>query len=271
MSDSPLYADEILTHRSEAPNRMERLLKWAVVALSVILAAELVWFVGVVPSMPLKTIDIEGAEELSRVALLKVAGIDGKSSFFGIDAALIKRNLESVAEIETASVVKRFPDGLSVGITLRKPVALSLAEKDGKIVPIAFDKHGVIYRVGVPIEEAARMGPLVSGLRFENVQAGMRLPAFLSSFTQDLDRIRREAPALLDAISEIRVVKKAYDGYELILYPAHRTVRVRIGSQLNEEVLQYMMLLLDVLASKGIDTDELDFRTGTASYRMKEG
>ncbi len=145
MSDSELYLDEPFPERAEAPNRVERALKWSVVALSAALVVELAWFLLVV------------------------------------------------------------------------------------------------------------------------------MPLFLNPLLADLARLRAQAPALLDSISEIRVVKRSFDGYELVLYPAYRSVRVRIGSQLNEDVLRYMMLLLDVLASKGIDTDELDFRTGTAAYRTKEG
>jgi cell division protein FtsQ len=98
----------------------------------------------------------------------------------------------------------------------------------------------------------------------------MRLPPEFTPFLAALDRIRLSAPELLGAVSEIRVHQRPYDGYELVVYPAHHPVRVKIGAELNEEGLRYMMLVLDVLASRGIEADEIDFRTGTASYRTKE-
>jgi hypothetical protein len=40
-------------------------------------------------------------------------------------------------------------------------------------------------------------------------------------------------------------------------------------SALNEDKLRYMFLLLDVFAEKNINVEEIDFRTGTASYKIR--
>jgi len=269
MSDSGLFLDDVAPEKAENPKRLERALKWTVVALTAVLVAEAVWFLLVVPSRPLNSGAIPGAAELSRAAGCAAAGIDEKTSFFAFDAGSAARGLESLVEVESAAVVRRFPDGVRIALTMRSPVAVALASMaDGRTLPLSIDRTGVVFRVGSP---SAGAGPIISGLVFGNPHSGVRLPSFLHSLPNDLAVLRASNPALLDTISEIRVVKKAYDAYELVLYPTYLPVRVRIGSQLNEDVLRYMMLLLDVLASKGIETDELDFRTGTAAYRMKEG
>jgi len=271
MSDSELYLDEPFPERAEAPNRVERALKWSVVALSAALVVELAWFLLVVPCSPFKAVEVVGADGMQRNAILAAAGVTGKTTFFGFRSAAAVRGLQAIPEIERATVTRRFPDSLRIDVVRRTAVGVSLASVGGRIVPVSFDRNGVVFRVGPAAEGALSEGPVLSGLVFENPEPGVKMPLFLNPLLADLARLRAQAPALLDSISEIRVVKRSFDGYELVLYPAYRSVRVRIGSQLNEDVLRYMMLLLDVLASKGIDTDELDFRTGTAAYRTKEG
>ncbi len=274
MSDGYLFLDDSVRTESEGPTRLERVLKVAAVVLSVALAVELVWFLGVTPCLPFSRVEVAAIEGLSEDTILRTAGIGAKSSFISVDAAAAESALEALPLVESARVVKRFPDRLSVAVTKRTAVAIALAELDGRTVPIAFDRFGVVFNVASGAAAAdllgAAHGPVISGMVFERPAPGARLPSFLDGFLADLDRLRRESPALLDSLSEIRIQKRAYDGYELLLYPARYPVRVRIGAELNEEVLRYMMLVLDVLASKGIEADEIDFRTGTAAYRAKE-
>ncbi|MFA6506830.1 MAG: FtsQ-type POTRA domain-containing protein [Treponemataceae bacterium] len=272
MSDSGLFLDDAVPEKIDSPNRIERALKWSVLALAVVLVVEAVWFLIAVPCMPLRSVEIFGADGLSRSSLYLAAGLKEKTSFFSLDARSVKRGIESLAVVESVSVVRRFPDGVRINVVMRSQVAVALAvTSDARTLPVSIDRNGVVFKVGSGVAGSGASGPIISGLLFENPQPGIKLPLFLHSLVADLARLRAENPALLDALSEIRVVKKGYDAYELVLYPSYRAVRVRIGSQLNEDVLRYMMLLLDVLASKGIETDELDFRTGTAAYRTKEG
>jgi cell division protein FtsQ len=89
------------------------------------------------------------------------------------------------------------------------------------------------------------------------------------SFFAALEHLHDTAPELLAVLSEIRINRKAYDGFDLILYPSHNPVKVRV-SELNEDMLRYMMLVIDVFFSKDIPVEEIDFRTSTASYTVKE-
>ncbi|MFA6508792.1 MAG: cell division protein FtsQ, partial [Treponemataceae bacterium] len=69
MSDSGLFLDDVVPEKVDSPNKIERALKWSVVALAVILAAEAVWFLIVVPCMPLRAVEIFGADSISRGTL----------------------------------------------------------------------------------------------------------------------------------------------------------------------------------------------------------
>jgi cell division protein FtsQ len=47
-------------------------------------------------------------------------------------------------------------------------------------------------------------------------------------------------------------------------------VRVRVSEDITEETIRYMFLMIDVLSAKNANIDEIDFRTGTATYKIKE-
>jgi cell division protein FtsQ len=124
--------------------------------------------------------------------------------------------------------------------------------------------------------ESAASVPIISGLRFESFRLGTRLPAGLAAILSSLAAIRTAEPALLSAISEIRIVVPAAAGAaptELLIYPLNQRIPVRAGASLDAPTLRSIILVLDVLGAKGLaaSIQEIDFRTGTVVYRSKEG
>ena len=109
--------------------------------------------------------------------------------------------------------------------------------------------------------------PVISGLVLEGVYPGMKLPRMYNMLFARLETLSRTAPELMATISEIRINHRNYDGYDLTLYPAHKGVRVRVNEDITEETLKYVLLMLDVLSAKSQSIEEIDFRTGTASYK----
>ncbi len=251
----------------------ERVLKRMAIALLVILAAELVWFFGFLPCLPFAVIEVSGSLSLSREEVLSVAGINGKSSFINSAVSELESALEAKAHIADAVVTKRFPDSLVITLKERSMVTMTLIEFGGRIIPAQIDAEGVVFRLGSATAKdrpSIDSYPIISGDGMERVGLGTKFSDELKPLFASLALLRSQAPALLGAVSEIKVEKRAYGGYELTLFPSHYTVKVKLGSELNEDSLRYMMLVLDVLASEGINADELDFRTGTAVYRAKE-
>lgn len=47
-------------------------------------------------------------------------------------------------------------------------------------------------------------------------------------------------------------------------------VRVKTDRSLNEDALQYMMLVLDVVQDLELDVAEIDIRAGTVAYKIRE-
>jgi cell division protein FtsQ len=251
--------------------KFEKPLKRILIACSILLAGELLWLFVINPCMPLSVVDIKGFDGIGRTAVLEQAGIDSRSSFMSVNAAAAEKALSALPMVESAKVIKHFPDSVEIVITNRIPVAAGSADLGGRTVPVLFDKDGVLFQIGqnggVAVNTAL---PVISGLVFENIAPGLRLPDFLLPLFKDLHTLRADAPELLSTISEIQINKKTYDAYELTLYPVYNQAKIRMGQRITEDKLRYMLLLLDVLNEKGVVLDELDFRTGTASYKIRE-
>jgi cell division protein FtsQ len=174
--------------------------------------------------------------------------------------------------VESARVVKRFPDRLSIFLEPRRAVAIALAEIGGADVPMYIDKYGVVFKIGNSAESAVEIEglPILSGLTFEHPAPGMRFPSAFLPLLEDISRISVSAPELLAPLSEIRLNRKAYDDFDLVLYPIHSSIRVRLEKNLTEDTLRYVMLMLDVFESRLQKPEEIDFRAGVGSYRIKE-
>jgi cell division protein FtsQ len=265
MSGDFIYSEDVIPRRPAFLGLAGRRI---LIIAAAVLGAELIWLFAVIPCMPFSTLEVETLEGLDRGTVLSLAGVGERSSWFTIDPRKAEQALEKHHLVDSARVIKRFPDRLRVFLEPRTAVALSLARMDGRIVPVYFDREGVIFRIGGSGADPAV--PVLSGLVFDQPVPGMRLPAVFLPLLEDIDRLSRDAPELLGAVSEIRINRKPFDGFDLYLYPVHSPLRVRLESGLSEDILKYMLLMVDVFDSGNSGVDEIDFRTGVASYTVKE-
>jgi cell division protein FtsQ len=242
----------------------EKGIKALIVAAAAVLVLELLWLLIISPCMPLSRIEVTSFPGLERGEVLLRAGIGETASYVSVNSRLAQKGLETIKEVESARVTKRFPNSLKILVIPRVAVAMAFTRIDGRQVPVYFDRHGVAFKTGGSARESL---PVISGLPLVEDKP---LSAMYLSLFANLDRIHFANPKLFGAVSEIRVNKKPFDGFDLVLYPVHSPIRVRLEPNLNEETLQYVMLMLDVFASKNSDVEEIDFRTETASYRLKE-
>jgi cell division protein FtsQ len=251
---------------------MDKRLKRIIIVVAGILGAEFIWLFWITPLLPLSTVDLTGILGIDRAAVLAHGGISPRSSYVTVNAGAVRKALEGLYFVESAQVVKEYPDTLRISLEPRRISALSLAPVNGRVTPVYFDKHGVIIRIGNDSRDSTLPGaiPLISGLVFEEPVLGMRLPSVFEPFLIGLARINTSAPELLAAISEIRINRKAFDGFDLVLYPVHSSVKFRVEAELDEDILRYMLLMIDVFGATGAVVDEVDLRTGAASYLEKE-
>jgi cell division protein FtsQ len=250
--------------------KLEKGLKRLFILAGIILGAEFIWLFGVSPCIPLSTVEVRDFPGFERPDVLRFAGIGEGASFISVNARAIEEILGGHYLVESARVVKRFPDRLSIFLEPRRAVALSLAQVQNRLVPVYYDQGGVIFRIGKSEWSPSAALPILSGLVIEEPNLGMRLPAAFTPLLTELGKIGTHAPELLSAVSEIRINRKPFDGFDLVLYPVHNPVRVRIGNDLNEDTLRYVLLMLDVFGSGANQPGEIDFRSGMGSYKVKE-
>ena len=250
---------------------LRRLFTAIITVLAVLLAAEIAYHLLIAPYLVVNKITIQAQSDFpyTNEELLSIAGVNGDTYFFDVKPKLISARLERVPVIKSVEVSKQFPHSLSISISERAPLAaLTVMDADG-MVPAYVDAEGVIFRSkGVDFMDL----PIISGIDVPAYKDGMQLPQVLTGFLEDLQQLQQENPALYRLISEVKFVKKNTADYEVVLFPSQYQVKVRIGPALTEELMKYVVLVLDVVAGKGLEStiDEIDFRTDEVVYRVGE-
>lgn len=251
--------------------RTERIFTGFIVLLLGIIILELGFHFLIAPSVTIDRIIIstESSFPYSDDYLLNKAGISQSDTFFDINTALIEKRLMMVPSIRSVSVEKVFPSVLKIGIDSRIPVGLSLITTDSGIVPAVIDNEGIVYMTGNDLVSMDL--PIISGVDFPAIKSGMRMPRELCSFLEDMEAIKNSSPGLYALISEIKFVRKGSIDYEVLLYPRNHKTKIRIGSGLDEEMLKYIIMVLEVISDQpGMEgLEEIDFRTGDVVYRIQ--
>ena len=250
--------------------KLEKGIKRLLIIAVVIFAAQLIWLFIISPFIPFSTIEVHGIEGLQRAEILYICGIDENSSYFSTGTKDVQRILSNHILVDTAVVMKRFPDKISIFLTPREAAAVTLSGTGSRQVPVFIDRHGVFFKSGQSSasgENFAKL-PVLSGI--ENPQLNMRLPVSLVPLVENLYQMSFSSPELLSAISEIRIERKAWDGYDLVLFPVHGSIRVRLENNLTEDMLRYTLLLINVLEKDSQKPAEIDIRSGMGSYSIKE-
>jgi len=257
--------------------KLEKGIKRLLIIAAVIFTGQLVWLFGISPFIPFSTIEVHGIEGFNRSEIIALSGINESSSYFSTNTKDIQKTLSSHILVESVIVMKRFPDKISIFLTPREAAAVTIANINSKQVPILIDRQGVFFKAGLessivnPVRETqanhSRL-PVISGI--ENPQLNMCLPGSLVPLVENLYQIAYTSPELLSAISEIKIERKAWDGFDLVLFPVHSSIRVRVENNLTEDLLRYTLLMLSLFEKENNKPKEIDFRSGMGSYTVKE-
>ncbi len=250
--------------------RIQKILVVTIIVLSLILAGELVFHFVIAPRLVINSVTLDNDLPMSDAELLAVAGVREGTRFFSLDVDHVAGRIERHPAVREAQVKATFPNRLSISVSRRVPLAAALAQADGVTVPLVFDEEGVVFQAGADAQIDGL--PVISGLRFATVDVGLQLPALVVDFLRQLRRIRMEEPALFRLFSEYRIVQKNDFAYEVVLYPMHYPLPVRIGTSIDADMIQYVMMMLDVLQRDGrlATAAELDFRSGEGVLRPRE-
>jgi cell division protein FtsQ len=254
--------------KSKVTKNVEKGLKRILIIAAVIMAAELIWLFVISPFIPFSTVDVQSFAGFERADILRLAGIEETSSYMSTNVKDAQQKLSTNILVESATVIKRFPDKLSIFLVPRKAVALTLGVSGSKQTPLCVDRHGMFFKTAQASSSETAALPIISGI--EAPQVNMRLPASLVPLVESISVIGDNSPELLAAVSEIRIERKTLDGFELVLYPVHSSIKVRVENNLTEDVLRFMLLMLNVFETSQTKPEEIDFRSGMGSYKIKE-
>ena len=263
------YTESLNSPQTVKKTKGKRLLKIVILLILLFLAGDSVYYLFIVPFNATAKIQVLGINTILEAELKKAAGLTGAEKWGKIDKDALLHRITSYPLVAEARVVKKYPDKVLIEIIERQPVGILLATVEGRTIPMEIDKTGTVFKIAS--KQDRQTLPIISGLSFQNIRAGMKVHKQLVPLFKQLDLLQRKSPALMSEISEMKIEQKKYGGFDLILYPVRTQVKVRTDSALNEDRLQYMILTLDVIRRLDLNAqiEELDVRAGTASYRLR--
>lgn len=243
-----------------------KIIKVIFFVLVALLALEAVVYKVVLPGVGLPVVRFVGMTSISEDELFHVIAPIANDSWFMFDSRLAENTLADVPGIAYASVTKHFPNKVNISIIEREPVAMTFVNLSGRSVPVEIDKNGILFERREAMSDSI---PIVSGIPVEHLTSGMRVPMKYKALIEQIAHIRSLPQRYFAAISEICVMPKEYGNYELVLIPAYSRTKVLTDRVLNEDALQYMMVVLDVVNSIEPNVAEIDLRYGSVSYRTR--
>jgi len=259
----------------DAPRKVEKTLRRFLALAALVVCGGLVWWFFVSPAMVPATVNVFGFPGLDDAAALRYARIGDSATFVSVNAAEAQRLLSRHPLVESARVVRGFPDRISIYLEPRQAVAVGLARVNGRILPVYFDRHGVAFSIGdAPPIGAPSWLPVVSGLSSGDLALylGARLPEPILPLFSRIGAILDEEPGIWQAISEIGVEWNDNGTYDLVLFPANNFIRIRMGSDISANGIFYALLMLDVVRGFGGDApDEIDVRSGIGVLSSEGG
>ncbi len=246
-------------------DRKTRLLKILIVVLVSVLVLEALLCTIVFPTFAPIEIHFSGLKQISEQTLRQQYAVQTDSGWLKFDTAAYAAHLAENSAIESISVEKKFPNIVLVHVQERNGVATSLITNEGRTQTVQIDRNGVVYTV----ESAASQNiPLITGLSLDEARDGFRISSNMRPLLDRISEISENCPKYFAALSEINVIPTSTGSYDLVLYPVHMPVKVIIDRNLDEESLQYMMILLDVIKSMDSDIREVDMRYGSVVYKV---
>lgn len=168
----------------------------------------------------LKTIEVSNAKHLTREEILGLAGIETGKDLLGMNLKRMGEHILQNPWVETVRINRYFPDGVSIVITEREPVA---------IVNMGFiyylDKKGNVFKV---LNQGDKLDfPVVTGFSEEEMGRNPKGTKEALEATCDLLKILRDKGAFILAdVSEIH-----YDeGFGFTLFTASGALPVKVGA-----------------------------------------
>jgi cell division protein FtsQ len=231
------------------------------------------------PLTRIRHVVVQSDVALADDQVLALSGLQGSDHWYSVAPLALQKRLEANPLVRAAKVEKVFPDTVRMTVWGRQPAALVLATAGGRSLPIIVDGDGIVFKVGATSQEIDL--PVISGLSVGDTALGAQLPRTFVPLFADLASLRARSPSLYALVSEVRILPAAEpaisgetaSGLDLLLYLTSSPVPVRVRGTIDETLVKYTLMVLDLLSKQGVlkDIQELDFRGGSVVYRMAAG
>jgi cell division protein FtsQ len=233
--------------------------------------------------MEIRHVIVQSDMPLTDEQVLAISGIHGDEHWYSLATLDVQKRLEANPLIRRAEVQRIFPNTIRMSVWGRQPAALVLAVSAGRSLPVLVDGDGVVFKICTTNAEVDL--PVISGLNAGETGLGAPLPRAYASLFADLKELRERAPSLYRMVSEVRIMHQGDSaagyrdaesagyrdaGFDMLLYLTTSPVPVRARGAIDETLLKYTLMVLDLLSKQGVlkDIQELDFRSGDVVYRM---
>ncbi|MBN2874011.1 MAG: FtsQ-type POTRA domain-containing protein [Spirochaetales bacterium] len=227
---------------------------------------------AILPAMEITSFVVNGAQTVDATELRAWSGVPDGARWHAVDCQAVAVNVASHPRVASAVVERRFPDTVAVTVVERSPLAVVYARgSSGRIEAHCVDGAGVVFAPASMYPGAPAL-PVLSGVEIRGLRYGIKLEEPFTSLLASLSVLSGTEPALVAALSELRIVPRDGSPAELLVYPARYRIPVRMRPVLDASLLKSMMLVLDVVEGEGLAPaiSELDLRTDTFVYRTKE-
>jgi hypothetical protein len=260
------------------PLEIRKFLIRAIIVLSVLLALELVFHFFLAPTMRITRLSLLGDDiRISDQELLSWMGYQDNPYYFSFDEEDMETILSEHPRIRSAMVQKVFPDKLEITVDARKPLVLAFFEISAQEGPspalgnMLVDEEGVIIAVNDP--EPGLSLPVLSGLKVAEAKEGSTFPAMFLPFLRDLYNLRQQNPQGFSMISELVLVGREKDNFDVWCIPLGYRSKALLTSKLTSEKINQLLAVFDLIEAQGLEGEmgEIDFRTDEVIYGSIKG
>lgn len=210
-----------------------RSLKVGISLISIVLIVYGVWHIynELLASsyLKIKEVKVVGNIKLSRSEALELSGIAVGDNILAIDSGDIKDNIKANPWIADVRVKRNFPDGVSIEIQERKPVAF--INLDGLYY---VDETGIIFKKASLGEDVDL--PVITGLTREDIEEQGAASELAIKAVKLLHLLAENTALELENLSEISVDKI----YGLTLYTMREGTKIEFGGDGFKEKLDIL-------------------------------
>lgn len=148
-------------------------------------------------SMPIQVIEVQSDGNLDRDYILDRLGVPADANLLSVDLDLLKARLEEIGQVESAVVMRRFPDALEVRIVERQPIVRILAQRaNGETLNLFVDGDGFVFEAERMDPKISRTLPFLDGVALSKVDRGFSRIDNIKPLAELLSEARAIAPHL---------------------------------------------------------------------------